>query len=282
MAALTNIQMFTWIGISVAGARNAIIGDFLSDGLEGLEHMSDEEVKDTCSSYAKRADGPFPVILSPVHKQRMKSLVLWVKDMKRGQWEPTFANTTTKAQFLQALNESLARDRRRREQKKVGESFHDHTFNNKLKSQSQWEKFMDELESTLSMIIGARGVQLTYVIREKDTPAYDASKSYDDVITDAISLQGEEYKIDAQIVHQLILNNVLEDSDAYTYIKTLMRKRDGRRDIIALRERYSSDATKQAIINTAKAALENLRYKTERSFSKAFSLALLLWISVLS
>ena len=35
----------------------------------------------------------------------------------------------------------------------------------------------------------------------------------------------------------------------------------------SLRERYSSDATKQGRINAAKSTLENLRYKNERSFS---------------
>ena len=35
----------------------------------------------------------------------------------------------------------------------------------------------------------------------------------------------------------------------------------------ALRERYSSDATKQAIINAARSTLDTLRYKNERSFS---------------
>ena len=81
--ALTNIQMFTMIGIPDAQSRNAIISDLLSDGLEGLRHMTQEDVRDACVSYAKRTDGPFPVILTPVQKQRIKSLVLWVKDQDR-------------------------------------------------------------------------------------------------------------------------------------------------------------------------------------------------------
>jgi len=60
---------------------------------------------------------------------------------------------------------------------------------------------------------------------------------------------------------------VNEDSDAYTYIKPLLRHQNGRRDYLALQDRYTSEATKQAIINAAKATLSNLRYKSERSFS---------------
>ena len=71
--ALTNVQIFTSIGIQPANQRNAVIADFLSGGLEGLEHLSSDDVKDACTSYAKRTDGNFPVILSTLHRQRLKS-----------------------------------------------------------------------------------------------------------------------------------------------------------------------------------------------------------------
>ena len=77
--AVTNMQIMTWIGISVAQQRNAIIADLLSDGLGGLEHMTHNDVKETCSSYAKRTDVPFPIILTPLTKQRIHSLVYGYK-----------------------------------------------------------------------------------------------------------------------------------------------------------------------------------------------------------
>ena len=52
------IQMFTWMGIILAQTNNVIITDFGSCvNLEDMEHMSDDDVKDTCTSYAKRTDG---------------------------------------------------------------------------------------------------------------------------------------------------------------------------------------------------------------------------------
>ena len=83
MASLFSVQIMNMIGVGPAANRNAIIADLLSEGLDGLKHMTDEEVRDTCASYAKRTDNPFPVILTPVQKQRIKSLVLWVKDQER-------------------------------------------------------------------------------------------------------------------------------------------------------------------------------------------------------
>lgn len=266
-ANLTNAQILTMVGIAPAANRNAIIADLLSEGLDGLKYMTDEEVRDTCTSYAKRTDGPFPVVLTPVQKQRIKSLVLWVKDSDRVGQDLSFPATTSQAEFRSAISESLERDRRRRSQKKEGESYLDSTFNTKLKSASQWEKWLEELNITLCQIIGVRGVPLTYVIRENDAPNFDAGLPYDEAVINGMTLTGEEYKQDARTVHKIILKNVHEDSDAYTYIKTLIRHRNGRRDMQALRERYSSDATKQAIINKAKNDLQNLCYKNERSFS---------------
>jgi len=80
-------------------------------------------------------------------------------------------------------------------------------------------------------------------------------------------MDGPAFKIDARTVHQIILRNVHEDSDAYVYLKPLLRRQDGSLDIQALRGRYQSEASVQAIINNAKSVLCNLRYKNERSFS---------------
>ena len=265
--AVTNMQIMTWIGIAVAQQRNAIIADLLSDGLGGLEHVTHDDVKETCSSYAKRTDNPFPIILTPLTKQRIHSLALWVQDMMRAEQAPTFPDTTNRASFIQSLDASLVRDRNRKSQKKVGEAYHNVEFNTKLKSQGTYEKFEEELQATLENIIGSKGVPLTYVIRDEEAPVYDPSIPYEVNIIDAVALTGESFKNDARLVHQIILRNVSEESNAYTYIKPLLRHRDGRRDIVALKERYSSDASKQAIINSAKQVLETLRYKNERSFT---------------
>ena len=264
---VNNTRILTWIGFTSAPVRNAIVEDFLEAGIAELQHMSDEDVNKMCDSYAKREDGPFPVICTSLQRQRIRSLVLWVKDTVRAGLELSFPDGTTRDEFVLAISASMAREKRRKEQKKIGESFLDTTFNTKLKTQSQWEKFMQELESTLGMIIGSNGVPLSYIIRTNEAAEYDEGLDFDEAVINAVGLEGEDFKIDARTVHQIILRNVHEDSDAYTYIKPLLRRRNGRLDIVALRQRYDNDATKQAIINMAKASLGQLRYKNERSFS---------------
>ena len=147
------------------------------------------------------------------------------------------------------------------------ESYLDSTFNTKLKSASQLEKWIEELESALCKIIGVRGVPLSYVIRESDASTFDTTVTYEEAVTEAMSLAGIEFTHDARTVHKIILKNIHEGSDACTYVKTLIRHRDGLRDIKALCTRYSSDATRQTTINKAKSDLKSLRYKNDRSFS---------------
>ena len=247
--ALTNTAILQRIlgNTLAAGERQAISTDFLSEGLDGLVNMTDEDVRDTCSGYAKRTDGVFPIILTPIQKQRMRSLVLWVRDQARVAQPLAFANNTTAAELRAALAESLERERRRKDQKKAGESYLDSEFNIKLKSTVQWEKWYEELQATLGQIIGVRGVPLSYLIREDETPNFDPDVDYEDALDQAMTLEGAEYTQDARTVHKLITKNIAEDSDAYTYIKTLTRFRNGRRDILALRERYDSTAASQTI-----------------------------------
>lgn len=264
---LTNIQIFSLMGFTAHAQRNALIADFLSGGLEGLGHLTEEDVKEACSSYAKRSDGNFPIILTTLQKHRLKALMIWVKDRIRVQQAVEFEDGTNGEHLKKALDEAIERKEMRKEQKKVGESFHDHSFNNKLKSQAQYEKFNEELESTLAMIIGSQGVTLNYVIRENEASVFDDDLPYHEAVIEAVKIGGPKFVIDTKTVHQIILQNVHEDSDAYTYINPLLRSRDGRKDMLALCDRYSSEATKQAIINQAKATLEMMKYRNERSFS---------------
>ena len=102
---------------------------------------------------------------------------------------------------------------------------------------------------------------------EEDAAEFNSEIEYDDAAILSTALVGPEYIQDARTVHKIISKNVDQTADAYTYIKSISRHRNGRRDILALRERYSSDAAAQGIINKAKNDLANLQYHNERNFS---------------
>ena len=50
---LLPIQIFTYLGFGTATTRNALMNDYLSNGLAELEHMLEDDVKDACTSFAK-------------------------------------------------------------------------------------------------------------------------------------------------------------------------------------------------------------------------------------
>ena len=75
------------------------------------------------------------------------------------------------------------------------------------------------------------------------------------------------YILDAFSVHGLILRNIAESSDAYTYVKTNIRRDDGRVDITALIARYEKSAMQDMHINEAKKTLANIAYHNERAMT---------------
>ena len=123
---LTNSQMLTTLGFTVTAVRNALITDFLSGDLAELQHMSEEDVKDACASYAKRQDAPFPIILTQLQRSRFRAMMLWVKDRVRARAPVEFPSKVTAAELKTALNDAQDRQKRRKEQKKVGESYLDY------------------------------------------------------------------------------------------------------------------------------------------------------------
>ena len=255
----------THIGIADANQRAALILDLMPMRLSELQELNADDVKDVCESFADQVPNGFTVCKMKV--TRLQSLCLWVHDMVRAGAPVEFANGKTAEELLLEIREATARAKRRKDMKKIGEGLIDTTFNNKLKTQSQWAKFNEELNSTLSMIIGVKGVPLSYVIRKEEAPAFDGTLPYDKAVIQGTAITGPAFVQDAQTVHRIILHNVPENSDAYTYLKPVLRRQDGRDDMLRLRDRFDTTATKQAMINTAKNTLENLRYKSERNFS---------------
>ena len=68
-------------------------------------------------------------------------------------------------------------------------------------------------------------------------------------------------------VHGVILRNISEYSVAYTYVKTNIRRDDGRVDITALRARYENAAMQDMNINEVKKTLANIKYCNKRAMT---------------
>ena len=262
-------QILTFIGIVTASHRTIISEDLLPNPgkLENLIDDTEEGIKDACSAYNLSGNPSSRFKVSRTVVKRIISLMHWAKDQHSVNGVIQFPNGTSQREILQEIADATVRKQCRKTQKKAGESLVTNDFVTKLKNSAQWERWKVELKSTLSSIIGAKGVPLTYVIREDDAPKQDSSLTWDEKFELSVTLVGPEFNIDRKTVHLIILRNVAEDSDAYTYIKPKIRQEDGRVDMEALMKRYENKATQQERINEANNILDNLVYKHERAMS---------------
>ena len=122
---------------------------------------------------------------------------------------------------------------------------------------------MIELQSTFKMIIGTKGIALDYVIRQNDTPDLSNQANWKERARLEAPHAGNTYSLDTLSVNGVILRNIAENSDAYTYVKTNIRLYDGRVDIKALKARYENPAMQDIHINEAKKTLANISYCNE-------------------
>ena len=90
------------------------------------------------------------------------------------------------------------------------------------------------------MIIGSKGIALSYVIREDDDINLADQETWYHKDMLAAPHEGNAYLQDKLTVHNIILHNIADGSDAFTYVKPYPKKDDGRLDIQALRGRYEN------------------------------------------
>ena len=67
------------------------------------------------------------------------------------------------------------------------------------------------------------------------------------------------YLQDKLTVHNIILRNIADGLDAFTYVKPYLNKYNGRLAIKYLRGRYENAAMQEQYINEAKRTLETLK-----------------------
>ena len=72
----------------------------------------------------------------------------------------------TKIKFTKTIQAANERKQCQVDQKKKGESLLTDNFQVRLEAADQWERWLIELQSTLKMIIGTKGIALEYVIRK--------------------------------------------------------------------------------------------------------------------
>ena len=115
------------------------------------------------------------------------------------------------------------------------------------------------------MIIGAKGIDLSYVIIKDYDPnlAYQETWEYTNML--AAPHEGKAYLQEKLTVHNIILRNIVDGSDSFTNVKPYLKKDDRILDIQAIMVRYSNAAMQEQYINKARRNLETLTYRNEQT-----------------
>ena len=144
------------------------------------------------------------------------------------------------------------------------------SFQVQLEASGKWDCWVVELGSNLKIIVGAQGIPLYYVIRENNIPDQIEHNTWEEKAVLAVPLTRILYNQDNLTVNNIILRNIADASDAFTYVKPYIKKDDGRTDIKALRSRYENVAMQEQYVSDAKRTIETIQYrnKISRTFEK--------------
>ena len=212
-------QILTWIGLDTARKRDGVTQDLLHpNGLVHLNNENEEGIIAACTSYSKRA-AAIRFSLSRVQQKRLISLLYWVQDRYRTREAYSFAAGISEAAFLALLQDAYERHESRKIQRTTGLSLLGGNFAVQLESRHQWKRWSRELHDTLSSIIGVKGIPLSYVTRTNPIPTVVGFATWEEKVIGASPITGREFVQDARTVHNIILKNLSDNSEAYTYIE---------------------------------------------------------------
>ena len=76
-----------------------------------------------------------------------------------------------------------------------------------------------------------------------------------------VPLTGRLYKQDNLTLHNIILRNIDDASDAFTYVKSYIKKDNVRSEVRLLRSRYENVSIQEQYVIKAKRTIETIQYK---------------------
>lgn len=247
------------IGFDTAVQRGRIREAGLND-FDDFRYLVEKDIREMASEFGKRTAAQGHIFFGLGRTKKLTGVMHWVQDCYRTGDTPDHTNFTTAAMF-EAL--SLAQ---------VRESDIDLVTTNskaadpgKFKDERKWPEWEKAFINYLSVIPGVNGIPLAYVVREVEVPADDAEyASANERLIMRAPLEGQYYLADTRRVHTLLIG-FLHGENTESWIRSIARYQDGRRDMIALRRHYAGEGNSTRRIGDAKKIQASLHYKSERA-----------------
>ena len=136
-----------------------------------------------------------------------------------------------------------------------------------LENEKQWKHWEDFFSNYARSHIGANGVPLSYVIRENEKP--DINGEHPNFINKTVAcapLEGEYYAADRMYVFNMVVSFTTGPPSG-DWIKTTMKKSDGRRSMEALCRHFAGEDNATRNLAESKRLNESIHYKSKREIS---------------
>ena len=257
------LEILMWIGFNDPAARTRISEDSF-ELYDNIVDLTEKDIQNLSHSFASRTAANGRIIFGLRKTKRLKNLIHWVQDFGRCLLT---ANTTgyTQTTFLAALKLSGERNNVRKLMEQQSNVKSKAATPGPLKSEVEFHEWEPKLLNYLSTILGVAGIPLSYVPRDNEAP--DRIGPFADFIEQTIAqapLNGTNFDADRSTVHQIILSFTTGQLSE-TWVKPVIRQKNGRADVIALRDHFSGEGNTSRRIGRAEKLKETLHYKNESS-----------------
>ena len=247
------------IGFNDAGERDSIMEAGLNQ-FEDFRYLVDKDIRDMADDFGKRTQANGRIVFGMGRTKKLMGVMHWVQDCYRASDIPNHTSFNDEV-LLEALGLAQVRksdiDLVATNAKAVDPG--------KFKDERKWPEWEKAFTNYLAVIPGVSGIPLSYVIRKEDTPDDERTyESFNERMICRAPLAGQYFIADARRVHNLLLG-FLQGENTESWIKSVARYQDGRRDMTALRRHYSGEGNSTRRISDAKRIQQTLHYKTERA-----------------
>ena len=128
----------------------------------------------------------------------------WVQDFDRVNASPDLSELD-QLSFRKDIEVSLGRAKIRKDTAKERQSRAQAAMPDKLKDEKSWDTWEAELLNMWNILRVNNGIQLAYIVREKEHEEGTLYDSFDEACIAKVRLQGSHFEADAKQVHQMAM-----------------------------------------------------------------------------
>ena len=255
VAPVPDLQVvFNICGITAEATRTRIIQNEGFGSLGDLSILeSDSDVTDMAKRLASRTVADGRVNLGTIQIKKLQALVWWIRDqIKHGQ-------VLDAANFdVAALNSAMERKRVEKERESADVSVKDlGKFD-----PDDFELHEDAFLNLLTQVYGVLGEPIRYVVRSAVPPTVFVDDTEERMYQ--LPLAGPSFEEDNRAVYRK-LKSFLIETPGWAWIESFDAREDGRGAFWSWSDHYNGQGELSKRTSLAKARIQNLFYKNERS-----------------